>query len=365
MVNTFPSLESEEFSSYLHATPIHFVMSHDGAATAKQPRSSKEEKTILRGSIWFFNSHKLNIALINRIEFRDSKVFTMIVESMTVSSQRKLLISSKFTKDIEEARVKFGKDSQSDNSSGMPSIDDEITQKLSAASAKIHLSERSCVSVLSASHILKENTSDIFFASALILHSVMLNQIPLSKRRFPSVEFDNDFEEEITSFLSLFADVAQVILNNPTWSKFVETHEITRDSHDLVDGRLFRVVIQAMCDESLDPFPQSIQDEWLVLCNLTKELSSQELSLDKSIDLSSVKVTPCEDSDSSSDDLTVLPFTNAVFNKHLECIHVKTDSSLSAQFGTMKLYRETSHWHNHKKPLITKAPVAQKVSKWR
>ncbi|TGO55436.1 hypothetical protein BCON_0092g00190 [Botryotinia convoluta] len=365
VVNTFPSLESKEFSSYLHATPIHFVMSHDGAATAKQPRSSKEEKIILRGVIWFFNSHKLNIALINRTEFRDSKVFTMIVESMTVSSQRKLLISSKFTKDIEEARVKFAKDSQSDNSSGMPSIDDEITQKLSAASAKIHLSERSCVSVLSASHILKENTSDIFFASALILHSVMLNQIPLSKRRFPSVEFDNDFEEEITSFLSLFADVAQVILNNPTWSKFVEINEITRDSHDLVDGRLFRVVIQAMCDESLDPFPQSIQDEWLVLCNLTKELSSQELSLDKSIDLSSVKVTPCEDSDSSSDDLTVLPFTNAVFNKHLECIHVKTDSSLSAQFGTMKLYRETSHWHNHKKPLITKAPVAQKVSKWR
>ncbi|KAF7883407.1 uncharacterized protein EAF02_005327 [Botrytis sinoallii] len=54
VVNTFPSLESKEFSSYLHATPIHFVMSHDGAATAKQPRSSKEEKTILRGLIWFF-----------------------------------------------------------------------------------------------------------------------------------------------------------------------------------------------------------------------------------------------------------------------------------------------------------------------
>ncbi|KAK6597799.1 dead deah box helicase [Botrytis cinerea] len=365
VINTFPSLESKEFSDYLHVTPIHFVMSHDGAATAKQPRSSKEAKTILRGLIWFFNSQKLNIALINRIEFIDSKVFTMIVESMTVSSQRKLLISSKFTKDIEEARVEFAKDSQPDSSSGMPSIDDETTQKLSAASAKIHLSERSCVSVLSASHILKENTSDIFFASALILQSVMLNQIPLSKRRFPSVEFDNDFEKEITSFLSLFADAAQAILNDPTWSKFVETNEISRDSHDLIDGRLFRVVIQAMCDESLDPFPQSIQDEWLVLCNLTKELSSQELSLDKSVDLSSVKVTPCEDSDSSSDDLTVLPFTNAVFNKHLECIHVETDSSLSTKFGTMKLYRETSHWHNHKKPLITKAPVAQKVSKWR
>ncbi|ESZ96877.1 hypothetical protein SBOR_2742 [Sclerotinia borealis F-4128] len=365
VINTFPSLESQEFSSYLQLTPIHFVMSHDGAATAKQTPSSKEAKTILRGMIWSFNCLKLNVALINRIEFRDSKVFTMIVESMTISSQRKLLMDSTYTEYITQARVKFAEDLKSGSSGNTPSIDDEIIQKLSAVSAKEQLGERSCVAALSASHILKKNTSNAFFASALILHSVMLNQIPLSKRRFPSIDFDESFETEVTSFLSLFADTAQVILDSPTWGKFVETNDITRDSHDLIDGRLFRVVIQAMCDESLDPFPESIQNEWLVLCNLTKELSNQELSLEGSSDLDSAEIAASEDFDSSSEELTVLPFTNAVFNKHLQCIHVKTDASLSTQLGTMKLYRETSHWHNHKKPLITKAPVAVKVSKWR
>ncbi|KAF7874002.1 hypothetical protein EAF04_002674 [Stromatinia cepivora] len=365
VISTFSSIESQEFSSYLHDTPIHFVMLHDGAATANKPRSSKEARVILRGMIWSFNCHKLNVALINRIEFRDSKVFTMIVESMIVSSQRKLLMNSTYAEYISQARVKFAKDLQSGSPDRIPAIDNETIKKLSAALAKEQLSERSCVSALSASHILRENTSDVFFASALILHSVLLNQIPLSKRRFPSIDFDEDFEEEITSFLSLYSEAAEVILDNPIWSKFVESNDLTRDTHDLVDGRLLRVVIQAMCDESSDPFPQSIHEEWLVLCNLTKELSNQELSLEARTDLDSVEIVATEDTNSSSEDLTVLPFTNAVFNKHLQCIHVKTDTSLSTQFGTMKLYRETSHWHNHKKPLVTKALPAQKVSKWR
>jgi hypothetical protein len=71
------------------------------------------------------------------------------------------------------------------------------------------------------------------------------------------------------------------------------------------------------------------------------------------------------DFDVDSEELAVLPFTNAVFDKHLECIHVKTDSSLSARLGAMKIYRETSHWHNHNKPLNPKVLPAQKVSKWR
>lgn len=337
-------------------------MSHDGAATAKNASSSREAKNILRGMIWFFNYLQLNVALINRIEFRDSKVFTIIVESMTVSRQRKLL-NSKYAKDIQQARVNFAEDLQSDSADSM-SLEEAI-QKLSSTSPKGRLSERSYIAVVSASHILKQNTFDAFFASALLLHSVMLTQIPLSKRRFPSIDFEEGFEEEITAFFSLFSKTANTLLENSAWREFVQTNNIARDSHDLVDGRLFRVIIQAMCDESFGPFPESVQTDWIILCNLTKDLSNQELSLEGNSDLDTVELSVNEDTESSSGELTILPFTNPVFDKHLQFIHVKTDNSLSAQFGIMKLYRETTHWHNHKRPLITKAPPAQKVSKWR
>jgi hypothetical protein len=49
--------------------------------------------------------------------------------------------------------------------------------------------------------------------------------------------------------------------------------------------------------------------------------------------------------DEESAELAVMPFSNSVFDKHLECIHVTADESLPARLGVMKLYRETHHWY--------------------
>lgn len=78
-VNIFPSLSSQEFRKYLDIEPLHFVMSHDGAmpTIGKVIQESKWDgsaRMILRSNIWYFNDLGLNVALINRIEFRDSKV---------------------------------------------------------------------------------------------------------------------------------------------------------------------------------------------------------------------------------------------------------------------------------------------------
>jgi len=107
IVNSFYSLESRKFKGYLHDSPIHFVMAHDGAS--KKPnctttRSDKCSKILLRGVIWYFNTQKLNVALINQIEFRDSKVFTMIIESVTPQSKLKITMGLTFVQEIRESR---------------------------------------------------------------------------------------------------------------------------------------------------------------------------------------------------------------------------------------------------------------------
>lgn len=78
-VEIFPSLTSDEFHKYLDGAPVHFVMAHDGALSttstaATESAAEQRSKILLRNNIWWFNSHRLNVALINRIEFRDSKV---------------------------------------------------------------------------------------------------------------------------------------------------------------------------------------------------------------------------------------------------------------------------------------------------
>jgi hypothetical protein len=81
-IHVFPSRKSDGFLQYLTTTPIHFVMAHDGALsmTGAQPEEHDADRramVLLRENILWFNTYHgdpLNVALINRIEFRDSKV---------------------------------------------------------------------------------------------------------------------------------------------------------------------------------------------------------------------------------------------------------------------------------------------------
>jgi hypothetical protein len=78
-IYVFGSIQTKEFDEYLAASPIHFVMAHDGALPTtgkfrKEAPLDRRTKVLLRARIWWFSTHRLNVALINRVEFRDSKV---------------------------------------------------------------------------------------------------------------------------------------------------------------------------------------------------------------------------------------------------------------------------------------------------
>lgn len=78
-VHVFPSLDSAEFSTFLVDSPVYFVMAHDGALPTegdevKEGPAERRAKVLLRGMVAWFNARKLNVALVNQNEIRDSKV---------------------------------------------------------------------------------------------------------------------------------------------------------------------------------------------------------------------------------------------------------------------------------------------------
>jgi hypothetical protein len=381
-VNVFPSLKSPEFQEYLRLTPIHFVMTHDGSqrsitcAPEANPLDAEIQsvddenhrtKILLRGMIWSFNIHKLNVALINRIEFRDSKVFTMIVESFTPPIKLKLMMITKFVHEIADTRKLLEESREATAPDIELSFGDKDLEEVSEAFSEEDLNESYCLVTYGVSKLLKQQGCDDFLASAFVLHSIVMKHTPLAHRRLPLVTFDVDFEEQIDLFLAGVSKILRNAVDNEKWNELMISEEFECDSVDLVDGRLFRVVVQAICDNSLHGvIPRAAQPDWALLSGLVVLLSDKELNISGIIEPAFSKSTAEEaDFDEKTEDLAVLPFTNSVFDKHLACIDVKTDSSLSAQFGAMKIYRETSHWHNHKKPLNPKLLPAQKVSKWR
>lgn len=78
-VHVFPSVSSEEFAEFLEESPVYFVMAHDGSLPTEgkavvETAADRRAKILLRGMILWFNTHQLNVALINQNDIRDTKV---------------------------------------------------------------------------------------------------------------------------------------------------------------------------------------------------------------------------------------------------------------------------------------------------
>ena len=80
----FIAYETSEFRAYLETAGIYFVMSHDGSNTRAETKhegvteevkvDEYEARKHFRKMIFWFTLRGFNIALINEIEWRDSKV---------------------------------------------------------------------------------------------------------------------------------------------------------------------------------------------------------------------------------------------------------------------------------------------------
>jgi hypothetical protein len=342
-------------------------MAHDGANKKPTPTTETDKcaKILLRGMIWNFNIHKLNVALVNQVEFRDSKVFTMIVQSFTRREKQKLEMISIFNAEIQKTRKLLvdiqKRDGRNDHQSSIE-IDAEKFFDISAAR---DLGESSLLAAHAVSLMLKRGDCDTFLASAFLLHRIIANLVPLSQRRLPLISFDSGYEDVLVRFLSHFSIISRHILKDPKWDKAMERQG--SDIMDMVDGRLFRAVIQAMCKNLVrGKLSETGIQDWSSILQVVKNLSGQDLSLDGSIEPEfSGSTPPMEDHDVVSEELSVLPFSSRVFDSHLKCIHVNTDAAIGNEKGALKIYRETTHWHNFRKPLNVKVPTAQVVSKWR
>ena len=168
-VHTFPALESIEFKEYLLHSSIQFAMIHDGAAktnTRNLVTGDRMSQTLLRGMIWWFNSHNLNVALINRAEFRDSKVFTMVVESVAMETELQIALAEQLTSEIDDTRLALTDLHEEKNKEAMLTVEDLNFEELSSSLDEKETSESFYLAVYVICDMLKRRKSDLFLATA-------------------------------------------------------------------------------------------------------------------------------------------------------------------------------------------------------
>jgi len=267
-----------------------------------------------------------------------------------------------FPQEISDAKESLGKSRNAAALSENASLElDDTKAALTAVSYESALAASHLLAVHALTTILKGKDVDIFLPSAFALQTVLLNHLTLSQRSLPLITFDGEFEDQVKTFLTSLSEII-----NRTISSAQDKSQF-KNTADIIDGRLFRLILQAMCDGTLsEQLPEAAIQDWTLIYKAVVKLTEVKLSPKGSAKpISSTIVKAKSDLNEVSEETGVLPFSSSVFDKHLASIKVEIDTSLNTRLSAMKISREPQYWHSHKRPLNPKYAPPPKVSKWR
>lgn len=337
-INLFASTSSDSFAEYLRATDIYFVLCHDGAsfrdsqkrmilqkdltALENEGQSVQERhleyKTALRTFIYSLMQRGYSTALVNGLEWQDTKIITTVLEhprSMTLDVQPSEPHLNKRLTDIVDLAHMRG-----------------YLQTIRGSCDRL-LTEREYLTVLVASQLASSSSSHLTLA--LLQHTALLSELRLSDRAMA----ERPIPEDVSTFILKFCHEARKFVGSPAWSDAFSGHPEC-DLADLIDGRLF-----AACTQTSFPESSELLD---TLKKATTALYGQELSTSSSTTSDSTSASKDEQNDDDSA-YTVLPFANSVFDEHLQPIKLEASrSGGKADITTAQIFREVTHWHNQR-----------------
>ncbi|EXJ74403.1 uncharacterized protein A1O5_02699 [Cladophialophora psammophila CBS 110553] len=382
----------------------------------KEPRLDYSRKVAMRSMIHWFIGHGYNIALITTVEYRDTKVMAMIVEGsrMRIRQLRQAQNNSSPISPKSESgsqcvfeppfrdppfRDPPFRDAACDlieNQETGSEIEDPVlntkqnsntkeahfqTSQTEALAETLKILDRTSGSAPTQRVLLIVSTLSLMFRSgkigssfvleacAMLLHVIVMQDCRLCDRAF-------DFECSATSmrFLTDFVDTARDILLSDPWRETVLRLKRPCDLGDLLDGRLFLNIASELqepgAQHALGP---SLLSSFRALASLLDDACGVNLQFESEIQKTRPQVTitmqnarfnatpltsrikgSIISTNGSGISTTVLPFNNSVFNAHLRPIQLAIDVSVSEE-ATSRIFKELSHWHNHRHPIDNKA----------
>ncbi|KAJ5042660.1 hypothetical protein J3E72DRAFT_253800 [Bipolaris maydis] len=376
MFKRFNSFTDDEFVKYLNESGTYFVMCHDGAMpdaaksnsaalrsdsgqdlkacegdrmflretknSASSPSAGHLHKVNLRAMILWFMSNRYNVALINELQCADSKASLPVL-----LSRRAMIVILESSR--QQDQKGFDRFCYAAAFHNVPSIKSPALENLGGI---FEPSERDVVTVLVLRTAMQHGTISGDEASAFLLHTAALQYFPLANRR-PSTTTNNTAQTLICSF----AQTAASLLCNKELSEQLDVLNLPVNLADLLDGFLLAALIRDGCFRHTLLANKAVKKKYNSLLDTFVEASKN--GFDGIIPIS--MITDYQASKDSvryrysvpSNDQTVLPFKNAIFDKHLAPVSLKLDERCSneATHDNAKVFQELSHWHNHRKAL--------------
>ncbi|OQE44432.1 hypothetical protein PENCOP_c002G06207 [Penicillium coprophilum] len=394
----FDSFQSDEFKAHLISSGAYLFMCHDGAFsdhkddTASDIDSADSESDSdssdfedgdnkgplvnkrgeisrfkLRTMIYWFVVHGYNLALLNTLEFRDTKVMAMVIESSiktnplpahpeTDDSNKPSQETTDFNYLWESLSQLKIEDSQED-ALEYDSVNNELSSQAQtileqALLEQPGLSQRECLVVVTLGSLLlggvADNLDNKIGAQSMLLHIVLLQNTQLSDRSIQTTA------PKTSKFFNEFVKTASALLSSELWDKTMSDHKLPCDLADLVDGTLFLEVQRMVEKMGIQKLISSVtQPSFNTLACLLDRICGTTLQCEVAV-AGGGSEDAINGSISSPHGIEkVLPFSNAVFDKILEPVHLAVDKSSDSQISKEN---EDTHWHSSK-PLDQKKVI--------
>lgn len=343
-VLSFLSRHDPAFQDYLDSSSVYFAACSDGSHYSTSPSkslllsshvskdpskpSNAEQSNHLRGMIYHLLHRGLDVALLNGLEWQDSKVFAFVLERQNT----KLVAVVSEIEHLDSEPQALNQPAPSPVKNGISLAD------------LGNLPTRIQMTVATLKRCVKHNKDFSRFVSACLSHAMLLETTSLAARRVATTEFDHEIEDSVSSFIDCYSTYCSQVLDS------LSEEEVTSENIiDLFDGRLFRRMLvskglpAAINAKALSKLVQAVfgtdQGSAATVAPTNRAVASPE--------------TPSRISSS------ILPFSHPAFDKHLLNLDVPVKASPRNLVVGGKISQELTHWHNSKKPLQMKKNAPQ------
>ncbi|KAH0428180.1 DEAD/DEAH box helicase [Colletotrichum camelliae] len=347
----FSTIQSKEFEDYMEKNCLHFVMCSQGSDFDSTPEvndgvGSGNHLKAMR----LFAEQGHNLAFIDDVEFRSSKVYTHVVTS--ARSEDPIEASEPAPRSVTtDGWVEFA--SKFDSWSELEPVHRNDTTEVRV---RDEIAWVACATLFSA----KPDAATEQYVTAFLIHIALLEHTELARRSCSTLE--ESIPDDVASFLEGFSNIAIPMIRKWMVScKDMGAHVNWR-VYDLVDGRVFLHILQKLQSMKLAVELQQIQDyhtgiHRLVDVNMERILSQQDPPDEQpasnaapNFELLNIELKKTRAANQ------VLPFSHPVLDSYLEEIQLDTDQEWEMSSTGSKIFQELTHWHNAKKPIDAKAP---------
>ncbi|KLU88174.1 DEAD/DEAH box helicase [Magnaporthiopsis poae ATCC 64411] len=329
----FSSLSSFDFGRYLQENAVQCFVCSDGRPGPVETPKDEDRRQRCLANIFRLNTHGYSIALLDGLIITSSKVFTSV-----------------FSPQYSDLPLVYNPPSayyepQTDTASYVMLLEPALHNwtKWEDGTA---LTAREALAVATLAGLVGKSTTCDSNVIAFVVHLVMLDELPLTHRRFVAPQ---GLEAQSQRFLSLVAEMCAVAIKNGACTNTASVlRGLEWDLFDMVDGCLFRAI-----STNLDYINLSspARRKALELTAKIEQLSAagcRKLKHNLGQNFDQPEAHPPQDI--PDDKQAVLPFSHPVLDDFFKGVSLTT-SSAADRPASSHIFREVSHWHNVKNRL--------------